>query len=182
MLRQRTPRPPVAEDDRPLVPVREVLERPDPVVRRLRELLKASYRDHDLKLVSGDRHSVLKVGPTNEKRTLLILDAMIGGLRARGHDVRLIDTSERRHKLEALIAGRAVEFWIAEHIKRTEKAAADLTKCDALSLLRHRRYDYAPSGQLVLEISAPWGDSSVRRRWADRAKQKAEHVLGDVVL
>lgn len=61
-------------------------------------------------------------------------------------------------------------------------SAADLAKRDPLSAMVNRRYEYAPSGQLVLEISAPWGDPSVRRRWADGAKRKVENVLGDVVL
>jgi hypothetical protein len=125
---------------------------------------------------------VLKAGPTSEKRVLSIVDALIGGLRARGHDVRLTDTSQYRHKLEAVIAGRGVEFWLGERIDRTEMSAAELAKRDKLSVLGGDRYKYAPSGDLVLEISAPWGDSSIRRRWADGAKQKVENVVGDVVL
>lgn len=118
-LRQRTPRPHVPKQDRPVIVVRDSLNRPDPIVRRLRELMEPSYRDRGMKSVLGDGHSVVKAGPANEKRAFLIVDALIGGLRARGHDARLTDTSERRHKLEAVIAGRGVELWLTERIDRT---------------------------------------------------------------
>jgi len=177
--------PPVAV---PSVPVADTLAGADSLVREIQQRLRGPLEtEHGMKVIFGGGHAVVKVSPQTENRTLRILNALFKALRARGHDIRLRTTREYGREfavLETAIGGEtAIDFWLTEHVKRTERVLTKEEKArkERFHFLLAGRYDYAPSGRLILEINAPSG-YELRRRWADGKKQRIEDVLGEVVV
>jgi hypothetical protein len=137
--------------------------------------------------IRGAGHAVVKLGPTSEKRAFRILDALFKALSKRGHDVRLRpDTHYGRDRfvLEAVIGREEpVQFWLVEHLDRSDHVVTEDEKKGKgrYGFLGPPKYDYTPSGRLILEMRPPWG-AGLRCRWAEGKKLQLENVLGEVLV
>jgi hypothetical protein len=117
------------------------------------------------------------------KRAVRLLHSLFVAVEEHGHEVRLSDRSgspscERgRRALEIVIDASAMEVSLREHLARQvhERTALE-EKWTTLA----RRYDLEPSGDLILELSVPWG-TRARTRWRDGEKARLEDLLGEVV-
>jgi hypothetical protein len=185
--RERVAKPPKRLDI-PQVEIGDVGAAHHPVVRQLEKLLAPGHRDHGLHTIWGDHHAVLKVGPDSRARALRLLDAIVNALHGRRHSVRLRHlprpgyADDVRH-LEAIIGKQPVEFWLTERLKQCEHVMTPEQKksFDRTGYSLAPRYDFAPSGELTIELSVPYG-TSVPHRWTDRPKKRLEQVIGEVVV
>ena len=183
---EKTAGPRGSSEPAPIVEVRGEIRSPHPLVSRLRQELGALTRyGLELRAIRGDGHAVLKVGKGNEKRALLILDAVFKALVARGHEVRFGEryASGRQYALEAIIAGRNVEFWLAERLEQSEYVETSEEKARRITYGSSwaPKFDQSPSGLLVLEADSPWR-AHLRHRWRDSEQQRLEERLGEFVL
>jgi hypothetical protein len=125
------------------------------------------------------------VGKGNEKRALLILDALFKALVARGHELRFGECypGGRQHALYVLIGKREVEIWLAERLEQTDHVETPEEKDRRVRFGSSwaPKFDQVPSGNFVLEAKSPW-DARLRHRWRDSEQQRLEGRLGEVVL
>lgn len=183
---EKTAGPRRSSEPAPIVEVRDELRSPHPLVSRLRQELGALTRyGLELRAIRGEGHAVLKIGKGNEKRAMLILDAIFRAVIARGHDLRFGEryAGGRQYALEVVIAGRQVEFWLAERLEQTEhiETAEEKARKVRIGASWAPKFDQVPSGNLVLEAASPW-QARLRHRWRDTDQQQLEERLGEVVL
>ena len=170
----------------PVVEIRDDLRSAHPLITRLRKELGESTRyGLGLRAVRGADHAVLKVAKANEKRAMLILDALFKALSARGHELRFGEryAGGRQYALEVVVAGRQVEFWLAERLQQTDHIETPEEKARKARSGSSwaPKFDQAPSGNFVLEANSPWA-ARLRHRWRDSDQQRLEGRLGEVVL
>lgn len=170
----------------PVVEVQDDLRGAHPLVATLRKALGTSTRfGLGLLAIRGVDHAVLKVAKGNEKRALLILDALFKALVARGHELQFGECypGGRQHALRVLIGKREVEIWLTERLEQTDHVETPEEKDRRVRFGSSwaPKFDQVPSGNLVLEAKSPW-DARLRHRWRDSEQQRLEGRLGEVVL
>ena len=164
----------------PVVVVAERLAKPHPAVVQIRDQLRRPD-GKERSSINGNGHAVFRVAVKNRQRAFLILDALFKAFEAVHASVTFTETSTNGFAIKVNIADRPpVELWMTEHLKRSPHVAtADEKSWGALFV---RKYDYAHSGELLIEIDAPYAPDGIRRRWSDSSKTPLEDKLGDLVV
>lgn len=124
----------------------------------------------------------IQVSPESLSRALLIMDALIKSLEARGLKVSISNKDKRVTSVSVL--DETFEFCVKEFLKQTkhELTPAEKKKKEELSWYDYfPKYDYNPSGRLSLIIKTYSGDG-IRKTWTDGKKQRVENCLNAFIL
>jgi hypothetical protein len=151
-------------DPRNRIEVVETVGRYHPLVRQTRKALLASRkkaRGYDD--ASDVPRLAVDVEPANERRALLILDALLKGLELRCFSVHLKETGTHgSHETCVLIEDIEIPLRLKELSRQVNSSPGD-------------------AGQFSLEIL--WGLSrEFRRSWNDGKRQRVEDLLNDFVI
>jgi hypothetical protein len=126
----------------------------------------------------------LAVSPASIDRSLRILDAILKALDRRGIPVSVVKSGNPR--IQTKVLDETIGFRLAEETKRQERGPTAAKKKEDEWRARfaglystHPRYDWVPSGKLVLEITNGHG---VRRRWSDLGHRRVEQLLNGFVV
>jgi hypothetical protein len=169
----------------------EVLEHPHRLVASARRHLKRG-RKSETGILSPKARRVLdiRVGADQQDRALLLMDAVIKAIEAQGWKVVLAQKEADHQHFEnapwytfALVDGEKTRFSISERLKRlphelTERERQDKKRWKYFSA---QKYDYVPSGVLVLQVHDVRG-YDVRQRWEDKKRTKLEDNVGAFVI
>jgi len=156
------------------------------VVRRMRqELRRPGGGEYDA--LRGNGHALLSYSKETKARAFRILDALFRAVEQRGHTIVFTTASEnpQRYDLKIVVAGKpGISLWLTEHIKRSDHVMTEKEKQDKARYgwSFANKYDYAPSGRLILEVARPWKPEGLQRKWTDRKTKTLEDQLGEVVV
>ena len=161
------------------------LTKPHAIVTQIRQTLRGP-KGEQYSAISGSGHAVFHTSPKSRQRALGLLDALFKTLDERRAMIQLapVPRESDRYALSVTVAGKPpVEMWLTEHLKRSDHVMTEREQ----QMQARRGWSFAPkydldySGQLTLEINAPWRER-MRRRWADGKKQRLEDLLGEIVV
>jgi hypothetical protein len=147
-----------------------------PLVRQAREVLENARSDTNGFMRSGWRQQCLEIVVTRSslRRALLLMDAVLRALEARGYSAQL---SDERHERTSIRVGRElVRIKISEKTTRKERPLSDAEKQRSYV---YNRYSYEPTGVLTFRIDEYHGDA--RKEWRDGQRQRLEDVLDEIV-
>jgi hypothetical protein len=113
------------------------------------------------------------------------MDAIIKSLEERGHSVQLSKSSyDNRIEQGAVIQGQRVRFTMREAVERTVHEPTVAARADeskwGYSLAP--RFDFAPTGQLSIEIENARSARYAKRRWRDTTKRRLEEQIGEFIV
>ena len=149
------------------------LNSPHPYVALTEKILKNGKRD-DSEIIYNRRDCLdISVSQGSLGRALRIMNALLKALEARGFKVLLTNVTS------VSVLGETIEFGLREFIKRTERAPVSDEK-KRYSWL-YEKYDYTPSGKLILSIKSYIG-TGLRKNWSDGQKRRVEDSLNDFVV
>jgi len=169
-----------SEENRILVPGR--VTRYHYLLRETRKsLTSSSYDRYPRKYSHGDKVVEIKVGTKSATRAVKILDALIKALAHRGYPMHF--GGENARGLFVEIFDENMKLGIREPMKRIEHVP---TRRELVNKERHgweiyTKYDYIPSGNLVLDVNGEKYrslDASVR----DTKSKKLEERLNEFVV
>jgi hypothetical protein len=164
------------------VVVEDNLKKAHPAVRQLQQILRDRTPDeHGILIVHGPDGAIFRASKATKDRALRILDALFKALALRGHPVAIDNTREvgylgGRYRVLATVHGQDVRLSIAERLSQREHVRDPR---DDHSRLFEPRFDYSPSGILVLQVGSRWGR---HRTVKDGERAKLEQLLGRAVL
>jgi hypothetical protein len=113
------------------------------------------------------------------------MDATIKSLEERGHSVQLWKRKyHNRVEQGAVIEGQRVRFFMREAVKRTvhKPTAEERARELKWKYSPAPRFDFAPTGQLALEIEAAWSVRYAKHRWRDTTKRRLEEQIGEFIV
>lgn len=156
------------------ISVAETLDNPHQLVRNTRIVLRKGKPDESGRLHYwnvGDNRPRLSVRVSKETfpRALLIMDALIKALEARGCTVEAEDGTVCN------IGETKVPFYLWERVRRTERV---LTEKEKEKPWWYKSYEFIPTGELVFTLDEYCVD---RKNWADGKKKKLEDKLNNIV-
>jgi hypothetical protein len=171
------------EPEPPTVVVAERLSKPHPAVQVLmRELRDCRPDEWGILVVRGTYGAAFRTSNAARGRALRILDALFKVLERRGHEVTA--TLEERYahyrgrlRMTATVNGQKVDVSIAEKLTQREH---EPTKDERR--FHPPRFDYLPSGTLVLYVGPRYGRQAAQHTWKDSEKKRLEDLLGRIVL
>lgn len=174
-----------AEQDFPPIVVGELLERPYPVVRRMRKELKTRKPDDygAIRSIEPDALSV-RIHPATTERALRIADALLRAFELRRFELRPGKRGARfGGSLQVVVDGEAFTISIEERMRReSHKPTAEEQSRRRRGLYVYSRtYDYAPTGELTLKIEPSYG-TGLQSTWRDTRHSAIEQRLGEVMV
>lgn len=147
-----------------LIVVPKRLDRPHPLIRRTRDMLKASKATNSTRgLLIAQGVLDIRVAPASLSRALRIVQALIGAIEKRGGTVSVYT---ERAGIAADLFGERVLFHLTE---RTKQGPPTTT---------YAKYDLVPTGVLSLEI----GDWSRQVAVADTRTLRLEDRLNEFMV
>lgn len=154
--------------------VAESLDVPHRLVRNTRALLRRGKPDDCGRLYCWDRnenHPLLNVRVSKHAlpRALLIMDALIKALEARGCKVEA-DGATVCHVGETEVA-----FYLWEKVNRSEREPTEREKEKPWLF---NRWQFTPTGELVFTLDEHFAD---RKNWRDGKRKQLEDQLNDIV-
>ena len=174
----RSKEPGAPRPEAPVVVVEDNLRKAHPATRQLQQILRERTPDqHGILIVPGPDGAIFRASKATRDRALRILDALFKALASRGHPVAIDNTPELgyhggRYRMIATVHGQDVRLSIAERLSQREHVCDPR---DGHSRLFEPRFDYSPSGNLVLQVGSRWGR---HRTVKDGEKAKLEQLLG----
>lgn len=161
------------------VTVPEVLTDPHPLVAASVRALRKAKPDHQHRLVPRDSKCLaVSVTLGSVDRAMCILDGLLKALEHRGYSVQILE-DQQGMKTSVSLLGEQVAIAIEERVDHVEKKPDPRDVARGYSLYG-KQYDHVPSGKLTLRIAHEY--LSVRRSWADGAKQRVEQCLNAFVV
>lgn len=160
----------------PRIHVAERLVSPHPLVKQTLEILKTATADGDgILRFRKDQCLDVSLGKNSIRRSMLLMNAFIKVLDARGYSVS-IGTENNKWATYAKISNEKVRFRLRELLDKREITPAEKKQHEQRSwLYRFAPYVYFPSGRLVLSIEE-YGEG-LRCHWSDGKRQKIEGCL-----
>ena len=149
----------------PLVEVDEQLSRPHKAVKAIRADLRGTQRDEFGRIGRSD--GPIHVSKVTYSRVCCVLDALFKTLEARGHSVAREDG-----KVCLAVDGERIFLAVSEPARRIELGR---------DKWGYRRWDFQPTGKLVLTLSGRHLQGS-RRQWSDGKVQRLEGLLGRLIV
>jgi len=156
------------------IKVAETLDNPHRLVRNTQILLRKGKPDESGRLhywnVADNRPRLsIRVSKDTMPRALLIMDALIRALEARGCTVAADDGTVCN------IGETKVPFYLWERVRRTDRV---LTEKEKEKPWWYKNYEFIPTGELVFTLDEYCVD---RKNWADGKKKKLEDKLNNIV-
>lgn len=156
------------------IKVAETLDNPHRLVRNTQILLRKGKPDESGRLhywhVADNRPRLsIRVSKDAMPRALLIMDALIRALEARGCTVAADDGTVCN------IGETKVPFYLWERVRRTDRV---LTEKEKEKPWWYKNYEFIPTGDLVFTLDEYCVD---RKNWADGKKKKLEDKLNNIV-
>lgn len=156
------------------------LRDPHPLVIRTREMMTQNLtRTGFISAPRGSGCLDIVVSRNQLDRALRIMDTLIKALASRGYT---LEVSAESGQTSVTVAGEKLAIGLREGRMRVPHL---LTREERRSSYYGTipRYDYAPSGELYLEILEldRYPGVRVRRRWSDSARQQLENCLGSFI-
>jgi hypothetical protein len=150
-----------------LIKVGDRLYRPHPLVQRTRDVLRQASKD-ERGILFAWRESYLdiRVSKASLDRALRIMDAAVKAIEARGFSVYVTSGDNRETRVRAF--DEEVAFRLEERTSRSER------ELEPGESYVYPRYDFQPTGTLVLQIESYLGGDLVSRRDAGPG-----HACGD---
>lgn len=180
--RPRTIEPEIQEllDKVPSIVVQQKLINPNPLIRNAWLL---TYRGPCM-YSESDRlpHIFLNVYPESRARALLLMDALVKGLKKLGYEVRGEDASNGDQYFEIL--GQRIRFKLFEKTKQVEHVFTpeETARKKRGQLTFAHKYDYLPTGRFELYLDpAIWGAPGYKKKWSDSTKKPLEDQLRDII-
>jgi hypothetical protein len=159
------------------------LASPHPYVALTEKILRNAKHENSGMIYSRMDCLDISVSRGNLGRALRIMNALIKALEARGFKVLLPKKDESNphssYVTSVSILGETIEFGLREFIKRTEREPVPDEK--KRYSWYYERYDYTPSGKLILSIKNSIG-TGLRKNWSDGKKHRVEDSLNDFVV
>jgi hypothetical protein len=161
------------------VPVPDTLEDPHPLVAMTKKAFRNAHTWNGImRPPATSKHLHIASSKESLDRALRIMDALVKALEKRGFKVT--PSCEPDFKTEVVVKGEKLAFALRETTRRTDRV---LTKEEEQKKARQmlywvERYDYQPSGVLVLEILDVL---RVRRQWKDGKIQRLENMLSSFI-
>lgn len=165
------------------IKVAKRLVSPHPMIEKARKFFsKSELNQYGLLTGSWQKHALdIRVSPNMLGRALRIFDAIIKFFSRQ--DVPIVaNGAQRSRDTHLFLFGEKISFFIREPTRRSDH---QLTKEDKEELERWlhahiQKYDYHPTGCLILEIDGYWSEG-VKNRWTDGKKKPLEHQLQEFV-
>jgi hypothetical protein len=156
------------------ITVAENLDNPHRLVRNTKILLRKGKPDECGRLhcweINENRPRLrVRVSKNALPRALLIMDALIKALEARGCKV------EAEGRTVCHVGETEVAFYLWETVRRSERVPTEKQKEESW---RYDRWQYTPTGELVFTLDEFWAE---RKNWRDGKKKKLEDKLNDIV-
>ncbi len=157
-----------------LVAVKSALRNPHPLVEQAKAKLNSHYTDQ-YNRVTGRFHCLdVSVGKSNVHRAMLIMDALLKGLEARGYPVSLV--GEYGDSTCVTIEGEEVHFGLIEQSKKVEKPPSDKEEENDYF---YKSWEHIPTGILTLRVK---GYRAGQKSISDGKKQRLEDCLNNFIL
>lgn len=174
-----------AEQAFPLVVVSETLERPHPIVRRMRQELKGRRPDDygAIRCIDPDVLSV-RIHPATTDRVLRIADALLRAFDVRRFELRPGKRDARfGGSLQVVVDDETFTVSIEERMRReTHKPTEEeLSRRRLGHFVYSRSYDYVSTGELTLKIEPSYG-TGLQSTWRDTRNSAMERRLGEVMV
>ena len=163
--------------ERPAVLIAEDLRQLHPRVQALHSVMKsAPVIEHGPIEVAKDGNFNVWVSRKQMRRALLILDAVVKGLEARG--VTFIARSGFTKHLVAQFQDGTVEFRIFEQMKRDRVKTSSVPV--GTGFINNYEWRYKPLETLTFSI-LDYYPKGTRKNWRDGSRQKVEDKVGEIV-
>lgn len=143
---------------------------------QLSEWRSASVDEYGAIRSGSLRQLNMRVSPQHLSRAVRIMNALFLALEARGHQVGIQDGYKKT--LGVRIDGHPIEFGLEEKFQRIERSRDKTHPQDSW---RYHRYEYIPTGTLMLKITE-WGTDGLQKTWSDGKTTKLENCLNDFVV
>jgi hypothetical protein len=183
-IRPTSLRSSVPDRDPPVVVVAESLTRPHPAVHLLlRRIRERQPDEHGILVVRGEDGAVFRTSKAARDRALRILDALFKAVEGHGHPVTATESltvgyRRERFRMMATVSGQEIDVFIGERFTQREHVR---TAREEQSYRYIPRFEFIPSGDLVLHLGPKWGRCSTQRAWSDGKKRRLEQMLGRAV-
>ena len=165
------------------IKVAKRLAAPHPMIEKTRQILSKSGTDQYGILTGSWKKGVLDIRVSSNmlSRALRIFDAIIKYFNRQAVPV-VVENAHRCRDTHVVIFEEKVSFFLREPVRRSDH---QLNKEDKEELKRwphtyFQKFDYHPSGCLVLEIDGYWAHG-LKSRWMDGKKKRLENQLHDFV-
>lgn len=174
-----------AEQAFPPIVVGELLDRPHPVIRRMRQELKGRKPDDygAIRCIEPDALSV-RIHPATTERTLRIADALLRAFELRRFELRPGKRGARfGGSLQVVVDLEVFTISIEERMRReSHKPTEEEQSRRRRGLYVYSRaYDYVPTGELTLKIEPSYG-TGLQSTWRDTRHSAFEQRLGEVMV
>jgi hypothetical protein len=166
----------------PAVSVQRALTNPHPLTARTSKALAQAKVDDTGRLVArGQGVFAVEVSPGLVTRALLVMDALVKALEARGHKVSASPEGPRRTVVR--VQGESIELTLKERLRRSDHMPTPEERASALvsGWRSSRRYDDTPSGKLRVRFEG-YFEAGVPQSWSDGSRSPVEQKLGHIVL
>jgi hypothetical protein len=156
---------------------------PHPLIEKTRTVLSKATTDQYGVLIGGWQKKILDIqgSPDTLSRALRLFDAMVKFFDREAVSV-FVENRNGGRDTHVEIFGETVSFYLREPSRRTDHQLTEKEKKE-----RERRshswaprYDYHPSGTLVLKIDRDAADG-VKRRWKDGKRSRVEDHIQEIV-
>jgi hypothetical protein len=159
------------------------LANPHPLVAKTRDILSKAETDQYGVLIGAWKKQYLdiRVSPGSLARALRIFDAILKFFEREAIPV-IVRNEYRNRDSHVTIFKEKVNFFIREPSKQTDHQLTDKEK-EELKRYGHaytHKYDYIPTGKLVLEIDG-YGPRCVTKRWMDGKRTVVEDHIHEFV-
>jgi hypothetical protein len=166
------------EDANPIV-VGDLPDRPHPSVRATRAGLRKLKEGSSGRMrASGDLSLNVAVTAATRDRGLRIVEAMCRAFKQRGWPVTAHQGDHRDSQVE--VHGVKVAFSLEERLRQQERPKPKpIDRLLQPSLMFQERYEYIPTGELVLRA---WHTTWFKSKWGDGKRQRVEEKLNDFMI
>jgi hypothetical protein len=125
---------------------------------------------------SENIRQLMRVSPTSLGRALRIMDTLFKALESRGYPVGIQEGYKKT--LGVRINGEPISFGLEERFQRMDHPDQKNPK---LQWWQRQRYQYAPTGSLILKITEVWADG-LQKTWVDGKTAKIESCLNEFIV
>ena len=156
--------------------VARTLRNPHPLVESTRlALSQGSVDDYGrLHAPAGAQCLNVRVSNNSLRRALLIMDAVLKSLEARGYSIEIEIGKEGSRTTRVVVEGERVDIYLWERADRSD-SQPDSDRADAWRTWQ-QRWEYSPSGNLTFVVDEHVCDD-VQKRWTDGKRNTLEEQL-----
>lgn len=162
--------------------VAEVLEKPHPLTKLVRQNLRPPRDDRYGALICrGQNVPDVRVSPTTMDRALRLLDAFFKALTARRFEFK--PGANEHYCMGIVIHGEVISFSLDERLRQEPHRLTDKERQtkERGGYIYPPTYDYIPSSELTIKIGGAW-NSGLQSQWKDTSSAKLEEKLGDLII